>query len=241
VSGPSDGTGTLRLPAPVRAAALAALGESSLRAEFAWMSWAGTVWRLVGGSGAVYVKRAANLEAERVRTVWLAGRWPVPEVIGFFKAFGDEWLLTREVPGVPLHHASLGWEPDRVARRLGEILRDIHSTDATGCPFGEAKPGRVLIHGDYCLPNVLVEDGRLTALVDVGRSGIGDPRDDFAAALWSLHYNFGHGYAHTFLDAYGVPPMTDRDTERLRRRYGRPYTGKTVSTTRQQYQAAIDR
>ena len=62
------------------------------------MSWAGTVWRLVGGSGAVYVKRAANLEAERVRTVWLAGRWPVPEVIGFFKAFGDEWLTAARTP-----------------------------------------------------------------------------------------------------------------------------------------------
>jgi aminoglycoside phosphotransferase len=233
--------GTLRLPMEVRAAALAALGGKGLHGELAWMSWAGTVWRLVGESGAVYVKRAANLVDERDRTAWLAGRWPVPEVIGFFQAFGDDWLLTREVTGVPLYHASVGWEPARVARRFGEILREIHSTDSTGCPFGERKPGHVLIHGDYCLPNVLVEDGRLTALVDLGQSGLGDPRDDLAAGLWTLHYNFGHGYAPDFLDAYGVPPMTDRDTERLRRRYGKPYTGKTVSTARQQYHAATDR
>jgi aminoglycoside phosphotransferase len=205
------------------------------------MSWAGTVWRLIGESGALYVKRAANLDDERERTIWLAGRWPVPQVVGFYRAYGDDWLLTREVPGVPLYHSSIGWEPARVARRLAEILLELHAADATGCPFGEAKPGRVLIHGDYCLPNVLVEQGRLTALVDLGRSGIGDPRDDFAAALWSLHYNYGPGYARDFLDAYGVPSMTDRDIERLRRRYGRPYTGKTVSTTRQQYHAATDR
>jgi aminoglycoside phosphotransferase len=231
----------LRLPPQVRAAALEALGGTTLRDEFAWMSWAGTVWRLMGDSGAVYVKRAANLVDERDRTVWLAERWPVPEVIGFFRAYGDDWLLTREVQGVPLYHASVGWEPARVARRFGEILRELHATDSTGCPFGESKPGHVLIHGDYCLPNVLVEQGRLTALVDLGKSGIGDPRDDFAAALWSLHYNFGHGFAREFLDAYGVTPMTDRDIERMRRRYGRPYTGKTVSTTRQQYHAATDR
>jgi aminoglycoside phosphotransferase len=233
--------GTLRLPAEVRSAALAALGGRRLRGEFAWMSWAGTVWRLVGESGAVYVKRAANLVAERDRTAWLAGRLPVPKVVGFFHAFGDDWLLTSEVPGVPLYHPSLGWEPTRVARRFGEILREIHATPAIECPFGEAKPGHVLIHGDYCLPNVLVEDGVLTALVDLGESGLGDARDDLAAGLWTLHYNFGHGFAREFLDAYGVPPMTDRDTERLRRRYGRPYTGKTVSTARQQYHAATDR
>ncbi|HEV2036732.1 MAG TPA: phosphotransferase [Candidatus Dormibacteraeota bacterium] len=236
-----DRTSTLRLPPEVRSAALATLGARTLRGEFAWMSWAGTVWRLAGETGAVYVKRAAHLEDERDRTIWLAGRLPVPEVIGFFHAFGDDWLLTREVSGVPLYHASIGWEPARVARRFGEILREIHATDATGCPFGEAKAGRVLIHGDYCLPNVLVEEGRLTALVDLGQSGLGDPRDDLAAGLWTLHYNFGHGFAREFLDAYGVPSMTDREIERLRRRYGKPHTGKTVSTARQQYQAATDR
>jgi aminoglycoside phosphotransferase len=165
----------------------------------------------------------------------------VPEVVGFAHAYGDDWLLTREVPGVPLYHPSLGWEPARVARRFGEILREIHSTDSSGCPFGEALPGNVLIHGDYCLPNVLVDQGRLTGLVDVGRAGLGDPRDDLAAGAWTLHYNFGHGFARDFLDAYGAPVMSDKEIERLRRRYGRPYKGKTVSTARQQYRAAIDR
>src|ERR1700674_5830978 len=127
-----DQKSTLRLPSEVRAAALAAVGARTLRGEFAWMSWEGTVWRLAGEARAVYVKRAAHLSDERDRAAWLAGRWPVPEVVGFFHALGDDWLLTREVPGVPLYHASLGWEPLRVARRFGQILRDIHETDATG-------------------------------------------------------------------------------------------------------------
>ena len=185
------------------------------------MSWAGTVWRLEGESGAVYVKRAADLEDERDRTAWFAGRVPVPEVLGLFHAFGDDWLLTRAVAGVPLSDRSLGWQPSRVARRLGEILRDIHAIDARGCPFGVGGPGRVLIHGDYCLPNVLVEDGRLSALIDMGGAGLGDPLDDLAAGIWSLQYNYGPGLAREFLDAYGFPPMGDRAIERLRRRYSR--------------------
>ena len=222
----------LRLPPNVSAAAQTALGADGFDSEFAWLSWAGTVWRLSAGSRVVYVKRASALSAERDRLAWLAGRLPVPELVGFYEAQGDDWLVTREVPGVPLSHMSLGWEPEQVARRFGEILRDIHSTDASACPFGERAPGHVLIHGDYCLPNVLVEDGRLTGLVDVGRSGLGDPRDDLAAGLWTLHYNFGHGFGPQFLESYGAPPMTDKDMERLRRRYGKPY--KTVSTARQQ-------
>jgi aminoglycoside phosphotransferase len=177
----------LRLPAEVRSAAEAALGTKRFQSEFAWLSWAGTVWRLAGAAGAVYVKRAADLTGERDRMVWLTGRLPVPEVVGFVHAMADDWLLTLELHGVHLYHASLGWEPGRVARRLGEILGEIHSTDASGCPFGEAAPGNVLIHGDYCLPNVLVDDGRMTGLVDVGRAGLGDPRDDLAAGVWSLH------------------------------------------------------
>jgi aminoglycoside phosphotransferase len=231
----------MRLPAEVRSAAQAAFGASRFQVEFAWLSWAGTVWKLTGDSGAVYVKQAADLKGERDRLAWLAGRLPVPETVGFVHARGDDWMLTRELPGVPLYHPSLGWEPERVARRFAEILLEIHSTDASGCTFGDSAPGNVLIHGDYCLPNVLVEQGRLVGLVDVGRAGLGDPRDDLAAALWTLHYNFGHGYAPVFLDAYGAPTMTDKEIERLRRRYGKPYTGKTVSTARQQYNAAIDR
>jgi kanamycin kinase len=212
---------SLRLPPQVRSAAQTALGTRQFRSEFAWLSWAGTVWRLAGESGAVYVKRAAKLTGERDRIAWLSGRLPVPEVVGFAHAYGDDWLLTREVPGVPLYHPSLGWEPVRVARRFGEILREIHSTDSSGCPFGQALPGNILIHGDYCLPNVLVDQGRLTGLVDLGRAGLGDPRDDLAAGAWTLHYNFGDGLARDFLDAYGAPIMTDKEIERLRRRYGK--------------------
>ena len=205
----------------MQAAALAAVGGSRLQKEFAWMSWAGTVWRLEGQSGAVYVKRAGDLKDERDRTVWLAGRLPVPEVLGLFGGFGDDWLLTRAARGVPLSDPSLGWEPSRVARRLGEILRDIHALDAAGCPFGERKLGHVLIHGDYCLPNVLVVDGRLSALIDLGLAGLGDPQDDLAAGVWTLQYNFGPGHAREFLDAYGWPPMSDTAIGRLRRRYSR--------------------
>jgi len=211
----------LPLPPSVRAAAEAALPGRAIREEFAWMSWAGTVWKLIGEGGVIFVKRAADLAGERDRLSWLVGRWPVPRVAGFLHESGDDWLVTHEVPGVPMYQPSVGWAPERVATRLGEILRDLHSTAADGCPFGVAKRGNVLVHGDYCLPNVLVQDGELSGLVDVGQCGLCNPEDDLAAGVWTLQYNFGKGFAQPFLDAYGWPPMTDRAIEKLRRKYAR--------------------
>jgi kanamycin kinase len=208
-----------QLPPDVREAVLATLGGEPTGDEFAWMSWAGTTWRLARGDGAVFVKRAKHLEDERARLLWLAGRWPVPELLGHFHAWSDDWLVTRAVRGTPLQDAALGWPPERVARIFGEILRALHATDACDCPFGVRKRGHVLVHGDFCLPNVLVTDGRLTGLVDVGRAGLGNPETDLAAGLWTLQYNFGRGYGGAFLEAYGWPPMSDEAMERLRRRY----------------------
>ncbi|HEX2681597.1 MAG TPA: phosphotransferase, partial [Candidatus Dormibacteraeota bacterium] len=121
----------------------------------------------------------------------------------------------------PMFDRSVGWEPARVSAKLGEILRGLHATDAAGCPFGVKKKGHVLIHGDYCLPNVLVHDGRFSAVVDVGGTGLGSPEVDLAAGVWTLQYNYGQGFARVFLDAYGWPPMSDAAIEKLRRRYTR--------------------
>lgn len=211
----------IQLPDEVVLAAREATGGQDFRHEFAWMSWAGTVWRLEGASGTVYVKRAAHLEGEAERLGWLRGRWPVPELIGLFHGFGDDWLLTHAVRGVPLNDRSIKWDGATMARGLAEILLELHGVDSTDCPFGEARPGHVLVHGDYCTPNVLVENGRLSALVDVGGARLGHPSVDWAAAIWSLNYNYGPGFARQFLDAYGAPPMTDKEIERLRRSYSR--------------------
>lgn len=205
----------------MRDAAESALGGGATTEEFAWMSWAGTVWRMGGEGGAVFVKRAGDLQPERDRLQWLRTRWPVAEVVGLFHEEGDDWLVTRALDGVPMYHPSVGWPPERVGHELGAILHTLHATDPSGCPFGTSKPGNVLVHGDYCLPNVLVHDGRLSGLVDVGGAGLGNPEDDLAAGVWTLQYNYGKGFARTFLEAYGWPPMTDAAIEKLRKKYSR--------------------
>ncbi len=61
-----------------------------------------------------------------------------------------------------------------------------------------------LIHGDYCLPNIILDKWQLGGLIDLGQSGVGDRHIDLYWCLWSLHYNLKTDkYTDRFLDAYG--------------------------------------
>ena len=61
-----------------------------------------------------------------------------------------------------------------------------------------------LIHGDACLPNLIMENGRFRSFIDVGQAGVGDRHIDLYWAIWSLQYNLGtDAYTDLFLDLYG--------------------------------------
>ncbi len=66
-------------------------------------------------------------------------------------------------------------------------------------------------HGDYCLPNVLVQEHVATGFVDLGELGLADRWSDLAVATWSVTWNLGPGYEELFLSAYGV----EREDERI--------------------------
>ena len=62
----------------------------------------------------------------------------------------------------------------------------------------------VLVHGDYCLPNILLDGWRFSGFVDLGGSGLADRHFDLLDGIWSLNYNLGSSrYTARFLDAYG--------------------------------------
>ena len=60
-------------------------------------------------------------------------------------------------------------------------------------------------------PNTLLsDDGRWSGHVDLGELGIADRWADLAVATWSTEWNYGPGWDGLLLDAYGVPPDTER-------------------------------
>lgn len=62
----------------------------------------------------------------------------------------------------------------------------------------------VLVHGDYCLPNVMLENWQFRGFLDVGGGGVGDRHFDLFWGSWTLFFNLKtEAYTNRFLDAYG--------------------------------------
>lgn len=135
-----------------------------------------------------------SLRGEALRLEWLGDRLPVPKVVAFGSRGPYEFLLTKQVPGVPAHDWSAGLGRQEAASLVGRALKAFHSVPTGGCPFRHPVVGptdagdEVLVHGDYCLLNVLL-DGERFHYLDVGEAGVGDRYVDVVAAIWSLRHN----------------------------------------------------
>ncbi|MBQ8372574.1 MAG: aminoglycoside 3'-phosphotransferase [Clostridia bacterium] len=71
-----------------------------------------------------------------------------------------------------------------------------------------------LIHGDFCLPNVILRDWGAPTFIDLGAGGVGDRHIDLFWGIWTLQFNLGtNKYTDDFISAYGADLV---DGERLR-------------------------
>jgi kanamycin kinase len=62
----------------------------------------------------------------------------------------------------------------------------------------------VLIHGDYCLPNIMLDGWRFSGFIDLGSAGVGDRHIDLFWGRWTLSFNLKTDeYGDRFFDAYG--------------------------------------
>ncbi len=129
------------------------------------------------------------LRRERDLERWLADKLPAPRVVAYEEWEGVGHLLTTRVPGKPACHSQYLKEPERLCALLAEAVALLRRVDATDCPFQSEGEGTAFVHGDCCLPNVMIYRGKVSGFVDLGQAGRGDPWQDYAWCLWSLDYN----------------------------------------------------
>ncbi len=112
---------------------------------------------------------------------------------------------------------------DRTARYVETAINNYHSGtyDASHFPdsFGYSSAAEAykiieenkhllkcdtLIHGDYCLPNIMLNNWNFSGYIDVDCGGTADRHIDIFWGIWSLAFNLRtDAYLERFLDAYG--------------------------------------
>ncbi len=104
---------------------------------------------------------------------------------------------------------------DDELRRLAEIDLAAGNCDPThivetpkeaSARFYAQRPAddQVVLHGDYCLPNILFDGFTLSGFVDLGNGGVGGRHYDVYWGVWTLEYNLkSSSYKDLFIDAYG--------------------------------------
>ena len=61
-----------------------------------------------------------------------------------------------------------------------------------------------IVHGDFCLPNIMLDNWKFSGFIDVGHAGVSDRHIDIFWTLWSLNFNLKTDrYTDRFIDAYG--------------------------------------
>jgi aminoglycoside phosphotransferase len=73
----------------------------------------------------------------------------------------------------------------------------------------ESKPDSedlVFTHGDYCLPNIILENGKLNGFIDWGNAGSADRYQDIALLARSITYNFGAEWTEVLFAILGIKP-----------------------------------
>lgn len=100
---------------------------------------------------------------------------------------------------------------------LAEYIGEAHADSA----FKEINTSKgllkrdVLTHGDYCLPNIILNHWSFAGFIDLNDAGLGDQHYDLAWGLWTLKHNLNSStYGHRFLDAYGRD-LIDKDRLRI--------------------------
>ena len=107
------------------------------------------------------------------------------------------WNIEQNIVDVADVRANHHIEPLALLARL----------EATRPP--EPPEDQVFVHGDYCLPNILMTPDaagvpRVSGLLDWARAGISDRYQDLAIGARTLRHNFGPGWEPLFFTAYGL-------------------------------------
>ena len=127
-----------------------------------------------------------------------------------------DYLVTKEAVGEDAIAPKYLANPEKLCKALAEAMKYLHSKPIEGLPVSmcmdiyakgenaDRLKQDTFIHGDFCLPNIILDDWKFSTFIDTGLAGVGDKHIDLYWCLWSLNYNLKTDkYTDYFLELYG--------------------------------------
>ena len=141
-------------------------------------------------------KDGPEAEREAQALTWLQDRLPVPKVLACEHKDGRTYILMEKLKGRMLCDPVILNNRNRLTKTAAAALKMLWEVDISDCPFadGDTK-GKVLCHGDFCLPNVFADNKGITGFIDLGNCHIGSRQEDIDMCIWSLEANLTGEYS----------------------------------------------
>ncbi len=222
---------TWRLTGPAGAVRFAKVAGAGCGARYPTLR--GEAERMIWAAPYIPVPVVIALEEVGDTTILLTEALPGRDATGQ-RWRGDLPALVQALGrGLRRFHEAVGeeWCPFRfdLARALAHVEDRVRTEDVEGNGFhrehahltpeaalaeleslAPADEELVVCHGDFCPPNMLLEDWRVTGFVDLGELGAADRWWDIAVGAWSVGWNFGEEFEPLFYESYGIAPDPGR-------------------------------
>ena len=148
---------------------------------------------------------SARLQQEFEKDTWVSNHIKSGKPMIFIVENNKAYYLREYLEGDNLCLDEYLNDPIKLIDLLVEGLNIIHNTKIDNKEYIIDEEYETLIHGDYCLPNILVKNGHVSGFIDLGDAGIGDPWCDYAWCIWSLEYNLKtKEYTPLLLEKLGI-------------------------------------
>ena len=148
---------------------------------------------LVYNIGNKYILKVSDninrLNSEYEKDLWISKYINSSKPILFFIENNKAYYLRNYLNGEILCLDKYLENPNLLIDILVKAINILHNTLVDDKKYIIDEGYNTLIHGDFCLPNILVTNENNISYIDLGDAGIGDPWRDYAWCIWSLEYN----------------------------------------------------
>jgi len=146
-----------------------------------------------------------NLFREYEKTKWISMYMNGIKPICFYKGKKYSYFLREALNGESLISKNILNNPNKLISYIKEAFDILKGFDDIKCPFiSSENSGNDFVHGDLCLPNIIVANDHVIGFIDLENIGLGDRLYDLSWLIWSFEYNLKTSdYTDKLLDTIG--------------------------------------